>query len=81
MNRKTVSMVANGASTELADVELEKILEDNRNEIRETIKSEFTAILSEFSAMKDEMVRLQGEVESVTNVANNSQKIAENLVR
>lgn len=78
----------NGASNECIDPanaeyittsQLEKILEDNRNEIRETIKSEFTAILSEFSAMKDEMVRLQGEVESVTNVANNSQKIAENL--
>ena len=32
MNRKTVSMVANGASTELADVELGKILEAIRSE-------------------------------------------------
>ena len=52
--------------------QLEKILEDNRNEIRDAIKSEL-------SDMKSEIVRLQGELESVTGIANNSQKLVEQL--
>ncbi len=64
---------ANAESAEhITSSELEKILENNRNEIKASIKAEL-------ADMKDEILRLQGELESVTGIANNAHKLAEKL--
>lgn len=56
--------------------QLETILTDNRNEFTKLIKD---TIQHELSSMKQEIVRLQSELDTVSDVANNAMKLSEQL--
>ena len=56
--------------------QLENILKDNRNEFTKLIKD---TIQHELSSMKQEIIRLQSELETVSGVANNAMKLSEQL--
>ena len=56
--------------------QLENILTENRNEFTKLIKD---TIQHELSSMKQEIIRLQSELETVSGVANNAMKLSEQL--
>jgi len=60
----------------ITTAQLEKILADNRKENEKIIKD---TIQNEFASMKQELTRLQSELECVTGVADNALKLSEQL--
>ena len=64
------------SSQHITTSQLENILTDNRNEFTKLIKD---TIQHELSSMKQEIVRLQSELETVSDVANNAKKLSEQL--
>ena len=60
----------------ITSAQLEKIILDNRNETEKTIKD---TIKQELTAMKQEIIRVQSDLKTVTEVANNAIKVAEQV--
>ena len=60
----------------ITSTQLEKILSENRTQIEKSIRE---TIKNELSSLKEELVRLQSELESVTNTADNAVKMSDQL--
>ena len=73
---ESVEETTNESFQLITNTHLEKILSENRKQIEKSIKD---TIKHELSSLKQELVRLQSELESVTNTANNAVKMADQL--
>ena len=64
--------------TFITNNQLEQILKDNQKSTESCIKN---TIKSELSSLKQEIIRLQSELETTTNIANNALKQSDQLIK